>query len=192
LSSDWYILVNTEAILFSLVIDHFDKKLLQKGLKIKYSHKDKYIKCSMQLLELYQTINNVNIYDDDTSYNHILTSIREKYTLKNAKHLRDEFCRIYEKNEDRDHDFDDYFSDFKCEYDAICLFALLYCWFKMNKANEKDWIGIPECIKDIDDDRLKNTLLKKSIKNYLYLLLIQCVSRGFMLMRVLIVVMTGR
>jgi hypothetical protein len=64
----------------------------------------------------------------------------------------------------------------------------------MNKYNDKDWIGILECIKDVDNDRLKNTLYKASAfvrawsfrvmrnKNYLYLCLkvvpTESVSRG--------------
>jgi hypothetical protein len=39
--------------------------------------------------------------------------MREKETPKTDKQLRDEFCKIY----------------------------------------DKDWIGIPECIKDVDDER---------------------------------------
>jgi hypothetical protein len=112
----------------------------------------------MQLWKLYQTIKNDYTYDKDTSYNHILSSIREIPSPKTDKHFRDEFCKIYEKDEEQHLDFDDCLNDFQCEYDAICLFALLYRWFKMIKTNDKDWIGIPECVKNIDYDRLKNTL----------------------------------
>jgi hypothetical protein len=67
------------------------------------------------------------IYDENTSYNRILTSILEKCVQKNDKQVRDEFCKIYEKDEEQHFDFDDCFSDFQCEYDAICLFTLLNC-----------------------------------------------------------------
>ena len=33
----------------------------------------------------------------------------------------------------------------------------------MNKDNDKDWIGIPECVKDVDDNELKGTLLESSL-----------------------------
>jgi hypothetical protein len=91
------ILVNTEAILSSPISYHVNKELLQKVLKINYSYRDTFTPWTMQLWELYQTIKHGYTYDEDTSYNHILTSIREKYARKTDKHLRDEFCKIYEK-----------------------------------------------------------------------------------------------
>ena len=154
LTSNLEILVNEEVILSSPIVNLVEKELLQKVLKINYSFKDTFTPWAMQLWELYQTIKHGYTYDEDTSYNHILTSIREKYAPKTDKHLRDEFCKIYDKGEEQHLDFKDCLEDFQCEYDAIDLFALLYCWFKMNKTNDRDWIGIPECVKDVDNDRL--------------------------------------
>jgi hypothetical protein len=135
------IVVDTEAILSSPVIYHVDKELFQKVLKIKFTFKDTFTPWAMQLWDLYQTINNGYTYDEDTSYNHILTSIRENYIPKTDKHLRDEFCKIYDKGEEKYLDF-----------------ALLYCWFKIYEDNGEGWIGIQECVKDVDDERSKHTL----------------------------------
>jgi hypothetical protein len=160
-TSNWEILVNTEAIIPSPIIYHVDKELLQMIVNINYSYKYRYTPWMLKLWELYQIIKNGYIYDEDTSYNHILTSIREKYVPKNHKHLRDEFCKLYEdfhNNKDIDFNFEDCIKDFHCEYDTNVVMALLYCWCKMNKTNYKDWIGISDYINDVDDNRLKNIL----------------------------------
>jgi hypothetical protein len=49
----------------------------------------------LQLLDIYQNIKNGYTFDEDISYNYMLTLIREKLPPKNDKHLRDEFWRIY-------------------------------------------------------------------------------------------------
>jgi hypothetical protein len=60
--------------------------------------------------------------------------------------------------------FDDCFFDLQCENDVLCLFPLLYCWFKINETNDKDWILIPECIKDVNDDEYREIFMEKSLK----------------------------
>jgi hypothetical protein len=42
--------------------------------------------------------------------------------------------------------------------------SLLYCWFKINETNDKYWIGIQECIQDINDDEIKEIYIEKSLK----------------------------
>jgi hypothetical protein len=66
LTRDCEILVDIEAILFSPVIYHVDKELLQKVLQIKITFKDTFTPWAMQLWELYQTIKNGYTYDEDT------------------------------------------------------------------------------------------------------------------------------
>jgi hypothetical protein len=88
-ASDCQVIVHKTKKLSSLVINHIDEETLQKILKIKsYSNKSKgknYIKYTIQLWNLYQTIKNGYTFDEDTSYNNILTLIREKYTPKTDK-----------------------------------------------------------------------------------------------------------
>jgi hypothetical protein len=159
LTSVCQVIVHTKRLLYSPVINHIDEETLQKVLKIKYTYKnkDKYAPFTMKLWNLYQTIKNGYTFDEDTSYNHILTSIREKYAPKTDKHLKDEFCKVYEEqhnNKDLDYNFEEQLEEFQDGYDVLELMGLLYCWFKMNKSNDKDWVGIPDCIKDIDENEL--------------------------------------
>jgi hypothetical protein len=39
--------------------------------------------------------------------------------------------------------------------------SLLYCWFKINETNIKDWIGLPEYIKDVNDDKIREIFMEK-------------------------------
>jgi hypothetical protein len=73
---DCQVTVNKTRVLSSLVINHIDEETLQKILKIKSYHNrsgKKYIKYAIKLWNLYQTIKNGYTFDEDTSYNHILT-----------------------------------------------------------------------------------------------------------------------
>ena len=166
-TSYYQVILHKTRILSSLVINHIDEETLQKILKIKaYNNKSKgknYITYSIQLWNLYQTIKNGYTFDEDTSYNNILTSIREKYTPKTDKQLRDKFCKIFDKGYGYkiNLNINKYFDEFQHYYEANSLFTLLYCWFKINEENEKDWIGIPDYIKDIDDVEFKEIWRKK-------------------------------
>jgi hypothetical protein len=96
-SSNWEVSVNKKAILSSPIVNLIEKQLLQTILKIKDYDGYEISLRLMKLWELYQTIKHGYTYDEDTSYNYVLTSIREKFTPKTYKRLRDKFCRIFKK-----------------------------------------------------------------------------------------------
>jgi hypothetical protein len=73
LTSNLEILVNEEVIWFSPIVNLVEKALLQKVLNINYSFRDTFTPWAILLWELYKTIKYGYTYDEDTSYNHLLT-----------------------------------------------------------------------------------------------------------------------